>query len=71
MFPSSGSEANETAMRMARLKTGRHKILSRYRSYHGSTTGTIALTGDYRRWPAGTRAQSLSKLSKHHHKGSS
>jgi taurine--2-oxoglutarate transaminase len=51
IFPSSGSEANECAMRMSRLMTGRHKIFARYRSYHGGTLGTMGLTGDQRRWP--------------------
>lgn len=46
-----GAEANENAIKIARLYTGRHKILSRYRSYHGATHGAIALTGDYRRLP--------------------
>jgi len=45
-----GSEANENAIKMARLYTGRHKILSQYISYHGATHGSIALTGDNRRW---------------------
>ncbi|EGG15200.1 aminotransferase class-III [Cavenderia fasciculata] len=49
-YVSGGAEANETAMRMARLKTGRHKILARYRSYHGATLGAMGLTGDPRRW---------------------
>jgi len=44
-----GAEANENAIKMARFYTGRHKILARYRSYHGATYGSIALTGDYRR----------------------
>jgi len=44
-----GAEANENAIKMARFYTGRHKILARYRSYHGATHGSIALTGDYRR----------------------
>lgn len=47
-----GAEANENAIKIARLFTGRHKILSRYRSYHGATHGAIALTGDPRRLPA-------------------
>jgi taurine--2-oxoglutarate transaminase len=51
-FPSTGMEANETGMRIARRFTGRHKILSRYRSYHGSSVGTMAMTGDFRRWNA-------------------
>jgi taurine--2-oxoglutarate transaminase len=46
-----GAEANENAIKIARFFTGRHKILSRYRSYHGATHGAIALTGDYRRLP--------------------
>jgi taurine---2-oxoglutarate transaminase len=50
-FTLGGAEANENALRMARLVTGRHKILARYRSYHGSTGGAISLTGDPRRWP--------------------
>ena len=45
-----GSEANENAIKMARLYTGRHKILAQYISYHGATHGAIALTGDNRRW---------------------
>ena len=49
-FTNGGAEANENAIRMARLFTGRHKILARYRSYHGSTAGSITLTGDPRRW---------------------
>jgi taurine--2-oxoglutarate transaminase len=50
-FTNGGTEANEHAVRMARLATGRHKILAAYRSYHGATTGSITLTGDPRRWP--------------------
>ena len=49
-FTNGGADANENAIRMARLHTGRHKILSAYRSYHGATAGAIALTGDPRRW---------------------
>ena len=49
-FTNSGAEANENAVRMARLHTGRSKILAAYRSYHGSTAGAMALTGDPRRW---------------------
>lgn len=44
-----GAEANENAIKIARFYTGRHKILARYRSYHGATHGSVALTGDYRR----------------------
>jgi len=46
-----GAEANENAIKIARFFTGRHKIMARYRSYHGATHGAIALTGDYRRLP--------------------
>ncbi|MGC1184955.1 MAG: aspartate aminotransferase family protein, partial [Candidatus Dormiibacterota bacterium] len=49
-FTNAGTEANEHALRMARLHTSRHKVLSAYRSYHGATGGSIALTGDPRRW---------------------
>lgn len=51
-FTNGGADANENAIRMARLHTGRHKVLAAYRSYHGSTAGAIALTGDPRRWPS-------------------
>lgn len=47
-----GAEANENAIKIARAYTGRHKIIARYRSYHGATHGAMALTGDHRRWPA-------------------
>ncbi|GAB3111808.1 aspartate aminotransferase family protein [Janibacter alkaliphilus] len=49
-FTNGGAEANENALRMARVHTGRHKILAAYRSYHGATAGAIALTGEPRRW---------------------
>ncbi|HTH01759.1 MAG TPA: aminotransferase class III-fold pyridoxal phosphate-dependent enzyme [Vicinamibacterales bacterium] len=49
-FTNGGAEANENAMKIARAYTGRHKILARYRSYHGGTHGAMALTGDPRRW---------------------
>lgn len=49
-FTNGGAEANENAIRIARTVTGRHKIMVRYRSYHGGTAGAIALTGDPRRW---------------------
>lgn len=51
-FTNGGADANENAVRMARLHTGRHKVLAAYRSYHGSTAGAISLTGDPRRWPS-------------------
>ena len=50
-FTLGGAEANENAIRAARSFTGRNKILSRYRSYHGATNLTMQLTGDPRRWP--------------------
>jgi len=49
-FTCSGTEANEAAFKIARMYTGKSKIISRYRSYHGSTTGSISATGDPRRW---------------------
>lgn len=55
-FTTSGTDANEAAFKIARMATGKSKIISRYRSYHGSTAGSIAVTGDPRRWamePAG------------------
>jgi len=51
-FTNGGTDAVEHAVRMARLHTGRSKVLSAYRSYHGSTAGAATLTGDPRRWGA-------------------
>ncbi len=51
-FTNAGAEANENAVKLARQFTGRHKILARYRSYHGATAGAMSLTGDPRRWAA-------------------
>lgn len=48
-FSTSGTEANEAAIKIARLYTGKYKIISRYRSYHGATSGSISATGDFRR----------------------
>ena len=53
-FTNGGAEATENAARMARLHTGRQKVLTTYRSYHGATTGAIAMTGDPRRWTGET-----------------
>ena len=53
-FTNGGAEATENAMRMARLHTGRHKVLAAYRSYHGATAG--AITHDRRPAPLGRRA---------------
>lgn len=49
-FTNGGAEANENAVRMARVHTGRRKVMSMYRSYHGSTSTAISMTGDPRRW---------------------
>jgi len=51
-FTNGGAEATENAIKLARFFTGRHKIIARYRSYHGATAGSISLTGDPRRWAA-------------------
>ncbi|HET7619805.1 MAG TPA: aminotransferase class III-fold pyridoxal phosphate-dependent enzyme [Vicinamibacterales bacterium] len=48
-FTNGGSEATENAIKLARLYTGRHKVMSFYRSYHGATAGSMTLTGDPRR----------------------
>ena len=50
-FTLGGAEANENAMKIARLVTGRDKIITRYRSYHGATMGSMTASGDPRRWP--------------------
>src|SRR5216117_3834113 len=49
-FTNGGAEANENAVKLARMATGRHKVLARYRSYHGATGAAITLTSDPRRW---------------------
>ena len=49
-FTLGGAEAIENAIKLARHATGKHKILARYRSYHGATLGAMSLTGDPRRW---------------------
>ena len=51
-FTNGGAEATENAIKLACFFTGRHKIMARYRSYHGATGGSITLTGDPRRWAA-------------------
>ncbi len=55
LYTLGGAEANENAIKLARAYTGRHKILARYRSYHGATAGALAATGDPRRaaWEPG------------------
>src|SRR5580704_5117751 len=59
-FTTSGTDANEAAFKIARMYTGKTKIIARYRSYHGSTMASIAATGDPRRWamePVGGKGQ--------------
>jgi taurine--2-oxoglutarate transaminase len=50
-FTLGGAEANENALKIARMVTGRYKMVSRYRSYHGASMGALSLTGDFRRPP--------------------
>ena len=50
-FTTGGAEANEDALKMARMISGRYKILTAYRSFHGSSPGAGTLTGENRRWP--------------------
>ena len=61
-FTNGGAEAAENAVRLAKIFTGRHKVLTTYRSYHGATAGAIALTGDPRRWPNETGASGAVKF---------
>jgi taurine--2-oxoglutarate transaminase len=49
-YSTSGAEANEGALKLARMATGKEKIIARYRGYHGSTMGAMALSNDYRNW---------------------
>ena len=58
-FTNGGADAVENAIRMARLHTHKHKVLSAYRSYHGNTGAAIQATGDPRRWPNEYAAQQL------------
>ncbi|WP_395939463.1 aminotransferase class III-fold pyridoxal phosphate-dependent enzyme [Arthrobacter alpinus] len=52
-FTNGGADANEHVVRMPPLHTGKHKVLSTHRSYHGGTELAINMTGDPRRWPGG------------------
>jgi taurine--2-oxoglutarate transaminase len=52
LLTNGGAEAVENAIKIARMYTGRHKIMARYRSYHGGTAGAMTLTGEPRRWAA-------------------
>jgi taurine--2-oxoglutarate transaminase len=61
-FTNGGAEATENAIRMARLHTGRHKVLTMYRSYHGATGAAITMTGDPRRWPSEPGAVGMVKF---------
>ncbi|CAM5460957.1 MULTISPECIES: aspartate aminotransferase family protein [Streptomyces] len=61
-FTNAGAEAVENAIRMARLHTGRHKVLSAYRSYHGGTNTAINLTGDPRRWASDSGSAGVARF---------
>ncbi len=61
-FTNGGAEAIENAIRMARLHTGRHKILTAYRSYHGATMGAITASGDPRRWASEPGAPGIARF---------
>jgi taurine--2-oxoglutarate transaminase len=61
-FTNGGAEATENAVRMARLHTGRHKVLTTYRSYHGGTAAAITMTGDPRRWASEPGAAGMVKF---------
>ncbi len=61
-FTNGGAEATENAVRMARLHTNRHKVLTMYRSYHGGTAAAIQMTGDPRRWPSEPGAPGIVKF---------
>ena len=62
LFTTGGAAANENAIRLARHYTGRHKIIARYRSYHGATTAALGLTGDPRTWLNGTVNQGVVRI---------
>jgi taurine--2-oxoglutarate transaminase len=61
-FTNAGAESNENAIKIARMYTGRHKIMSRYRSYHGSTQGAGNLTGEPRKYPLETGTSGFVKF---------
>ena len=61
-FASGGSEANEAAIRIARRMTGRTKIMSRYRSYHGGSSSSLAMTGDPRTWAVDSSTSGFVKI---------
>ena len=62
VFPSGGGEANEAAIRIARRFTGKHKVMSQYRSYHGGQSAALTATGDFRRWFAETGQSGFVKM---------
>merc|ERR1712176_329267 len=62
LFPSSGGEANDCAIRLARLYTGKTKIFNQYRSYHGGSSAPLAATGDFRRHFAGSSSTGFVKM---------
>src|SRR5438105_12461189 len=66
-FTNGGSEANENAVKIARFFTGRHKILARYRSYHGATAASISLTRDPRRWSTEPGVPAVIRVFDPHH----
>ena len=61
-FTTGGAAANENAIRLARHYTGRHKVIARYRSYHGATTAALGFTGDPRTWLNGTVNQGVVRI---------
>ncbi len=61
-FTLGGSEANENAIKIARMVTGKHKILARYRSYHGGTAMSMGLTGDPRRWASEPQPSGIMRI---------
>ncbi len=65
-FTNGGAEANETAFKIARAYTGRPKVISFYRSYHGGTAGALAATGEPRGWLQPSLPGFLHVLSPHH-----
>ena len=62
LFTTGGAAANENAIRLARHYTGRHKVIARYRSYHGATTAALGFTGDPRTWLNGSVNQGVVRL---------
>jgi taurine--2-oxoglutarate transaminase len=68
-FTNGGAEANENAVKIARMVTGRQKVLAQYRSYHGATGGVIGLTGDPRRWAAEPAVPGIIRAPGHHEFG--